>query len=324
MNYQKHYNLLIEKGKNRDSKILPYYEQHHIIPKSEGGLDDNSNLVKLTAREHFIAHWLLYRINPSIPARAFSFWRMCRGRGSTPKCHWIVISSRCYEEARLAHSKAISKALSGVKKSLEHSAKVGLALRGKKRTEEQKLKMRKKHIITKEGLDKIKETNKNKKYYTRKVIMLDKSTLDEIRNFDSLKQAALFVNLKNSNICAAIKNGSISGNYRWKYFDQESYIKKEDNTFKSRLNFIGDKNPNKSPEKREKLRLRSTGDNNHNAIKIIQSDLEGNYIKLWTCMATAAKSLNICSTNIQKCCIGKRKKAGGYTWKYNNYKHKPQ
>jgi hypothetical protein len=32
MNYKKHYDLLIQKGKSREA-INGYYESHHIIPK---------------------------------------------------------------------------------------------------------------------------------------------------------------------------------------------------------------------------------------------------------------------------------------------------
>lgn len=39
-----------------------YCEIHHIVPRSFGGSDDNSNLVNLTAREHFIAHKLLFNV----------------------------------------------------------------------------------------------------------------------------------------------------------------------------------------------------------------------------------------------------------------------
>jgi hypothetical protein len=39
-----------------------YFEQHHIIPKSLGGSNNKDNLVKLTAREHFICHWLLTKM----------------------------------------------------------------------------------------------------------------------------------------------------------------------------------------------------------------------------------------------------------------------
>jgi hypothetical protein len=39
-----------------------YTEKHHIIPKSMGGSNKSSNLVKLSARQHFVAHWLLTKI----------------------------------------------------------------------------------------------------------------------------------------------------------------------------------------------------------------------------------------------------------------------
>ena len=118
-----------------------YCEMHHIIPRSEGGSDEPSNIVALTAREHFLAHWLLYRAAPYILSRAFSFWRMCNGRGKVSPENWITISSRSYEEARVAHSHAISQKLSNRKKSPEHVAKVAKANTGKKRSEESKLKM---------------------------------------------------------------------------------------------------------------------------------------------------------------------------------------
>ena len=62
MNYKRHYELLIDKAKNRT--LDGYKERHHIIPKSFGGTDDKENLVDLTAREHFIAHLLLVYIHP--------------------------------------------------------------------------------------------------------------------------------------------------------------------------------------------------------------------------------------------------------------------
>ena len=59
MNYQDHYNRLIETRKSRSIVENTCYERHHIIMRSMGGTDDSENIVKLTPREHFIAHWLL-------------------------------------------------------------------------------------------------------------------------------------------------------------------------------------------------------------------------------------------------------------------------
>jgi hypothetical protein len=55
--YSQTYCSIIERAKSR--LIEGYTERHHIIPKSMGGSDDLSNLVDLTAREHFICHLLL-------------------------------------------------------------------------------------------------------------------------------------------------------------------------------------------------------------------------------------------------------------------------
>jgi len=169
MNYNKHYRLLIEKARNRILKDTTYIEIHHIVPKSEGGNDDIGNLAKLTAREHFIAHWLLYRMDPTKDSRAFSFWRMCNGRGKVSIDNWIIIPSRAYEEARAAHSIAISKSLKGRKKSTEHLEKIAAANRGKKRSAEAKSKMslaKKGKPLTQEHKDHMKGRtpwNKNKK-----------------------------------------------------------------------------------------------------------------------------------------------------------------
>lgn len=66
MNYIKIYNRLICNAKNesRQKGSEVYYENHHILPRCLEGTDEKDNLVLLTAREHFIAHWLLIKIHP--------------------------------------------------------------------------------------------------------------------------------------------------------------------------------------------------------------------------------------------------------------------
>ena len=59
MDYKSVYDKLILKAKNRIISPKEYYEKHHIIPKSIGGSDIDNNLVKLTYKEHYIAHKLL-------------------------------------------------------------------------------------------------------------------------------------------------------------------------------------------------------------------------------------------------------------------------
>lgn len=61
MNYQRIYDSLISNAQSR-KETSGYTEIHHIHPKSLGGTDGEDNLVTLTAKEHYVAHHLLYLI----------------------------------------------------------------------------------------------------------------------------------------------------------------------------------------------------------------------------------------------------------------------
>ena len=106
MNYQRLYNLIIEKAKseNRIRSKNRYYEAHHIIPKFIGGTGlvsqwkTHSNIVLLTAREHYVCHWLLTRIYPNSKKAAYAFWMMTTGGNKYQERYRP--SSRTYKEAR--------------------------------------------------------------------------------------------------------------------------------------------------------------------------------------------------------------------------------
>ena len=59
--YKNWYDSIIATATHRI--LITYTEKHHIIPRSLGGDDSSTNLVELTAREHFICHWLLTKIH---------------------------------------------------------------------------------------------------------------------------------------------------------------------------------------------------------------------------------------------------------------------
>ena len=69
MNYLKVYSQLCDSRKSRglDPKTFEqeYVELHHIVPRCLGGSNEKRNLVMLTNREHFLAHWLLTKIYPN-------------------------------------------------------------------------------------------------------------------------------------------------------------------------------------------------------------------------------------------------------------------
>lgn len=62
--YTKWYFNIINAAQNRT--IIGYTETHHIIPKSLGGDNSVSNLVVLSAKEHFICHLLLAKMTKGI------------------------------------------------------------------------------------------------------------------------------------------------------------------------------------------------------------------------------------------------------------------
>jgi hypothetical protein len=87
MNYKKHYDLLIEKAKNRTYD--GYVELHHIVPRCLGGSDDRTNLVPLTPEEHYVAHQLLVKIHPGNYALVKAAAMMVPSRPSNRLYGWI-------------------------------------------------------------------------------------------------------------------------------------------------------------------------------------------------------------------------------------------
>lgn len=87
MNYNKHYNNLIIKAKNR--KYQGYTETHHILPKCMGGNDEISNLVELTPEEHYVAHQLLIKIYPENQKLVHAAMMMCASRKGNKVYGWL-------------------------------------------------------------------------------------------------------------------------------------------------------------------------------------------------------------------------------------------
>jgi hypothetical protein len=129
--YSRWYEALVTKAQNRT--IDGYVEAHHIIPRSFGGNDSKANLVKLTAREHYIAHALLWKMKfagvyGSKMAFAFNTFinkMVTEVRGVH---HTYTISSRTYEVFRKEYSRLLK----------EKWAREGANFKGKKHSEETK------------------------------------------------------------------------------------------------------------------------------------------------------------------------------------------
>lgn len=122
MQYLNIYNQLIEKAKHRDAPSK--YEKHHIIPKSLGGANNTLNLVKLSIREHFVAHRLLTKIHSGEAQKKmwFAYYRLCNR-------HQIT-NSRAYEQAKLQSKKYLSEIHTGKTISESHKKAIREKCRG--------------------------------------------------------------------------------------------------------------------------------------------------------------------------------------------------
>jgi len=139
MDYKRQYDLLIEKARQRGT-VEGYKEKHHIIPKCMGGSNKKENLVELTAREHYVAHRLLYaQYRTRQMAQAWN--GMCRaGKHHAGR----IFSNRQYERARIAFSESQKKykvRTTSVKWSEEHRKKLRDAQTGKKLSDETRKKI---------------------------------------------------------------------------------------------------------------------------------------------------------------------------------------
>lgn len=133
MDYFTVYEDLIEhrKGNIPDG----YVEIHHIIPKCLGGGDESENLVKLSAREHFIAHLLLAKMFPFTGLVHAAFKMACINQASGI----VKIHSKLYEYLRTVHAKRVSTdKVAARKKSLSAKGKKQSPEHVKARTEARK------------------------------------------------------------------------------------------------------------------------------------------------------------------------------------------
>jgi 5-methylcytosine-specific restriction endonuclease McrA len=196
--YTRIYYSLIKKAQIRIVDSSTYIEKHHIIPKSFGGTNKKENLVALTAREHFICHWLLTKmVIGEYRQKMLLALSFMQGRNKRQQKYNTQITSKVYDRIRKEvaeicnihkHNrivsdetkrkisialtgkprdadtrKKISDAHIGKKQSTEHAQASALARTGLVRTEETKQKMRKKHKpLTSETKHKMSKSKKGR------------------------------------------------------------------------------------------------------------------------------------------------------------------
>jgi len=103
---------------------LGYCEKHHITPRGLGGGDEDTNIVKLTAREHYVAHLLLTKMFPfniqktAKMIRAWGAMMWWRSKNQERVCR---VNSRMFEILRVRFANILSISQTGMGNSQYNS-----------------------------------------------------------------------------------------------------------------------------------------------------------------------------------------------------------
>lgn len=110
--YLSWYLNIIASAQDRDLSQSTYVERHHILPKSLGGPDVKWNIVKLTGKEHFIAHKLLtkFTTGPAYYKMMHALWRMIGPKDQRERHR---VSATEYERIKSLNAQAMSDARKG-------------------------------------------------------------------------------------------------------------------------------------------------------------------------------------------------------------------
>lgn len=114
--YTKWYFSIIEESAKQSPE--GYFERHHIIPRCLNGSDDKSNIIKFSARKHFICHWLLTKMVPINTPEYYSLYKaFVLMSGQSENQQRYAIPSILFEQMKIEISRIKSISLIGEKNS---------------------------------------------------------------------------------------------------------------------------------------------------------------------------------------------------------------
>jgi len=130
--YETWYRQIIQRAKTRT--LATYTERHHIVPRSLSGSDDKDNLVDLTAKEHFICHWLLIKMHTGTNrGKMINALYMMQGQSARQKRYTSKITGRIYEHLRKEYAEYIRQQNTGNQITIEQREKIRQSKLGKSR-----------------------------------------------------------------------------------------------------------------------------------------------------------------------------------------------
>jgi hypothetical protein len=159
--YKQWYVNVISQAQKRILSKETYQERHHIVPQSIGGNNSKTNIVNLTAKEHFVCHRLLTRflVGESKMKMSFAAWIMITNNNPHQKRY--KVTSRVYE--------SIKKEMANVQRTQEHREKVKLGMRNSEK-QKNKVVWNKGIPMSDEQKQRLKEINTGKKHSPESII----------------------------------------------------------------------------------------------------------------------------------------------------------
>jgi hypothetical protein len=134
LHYLNRYNKFINTLK--DQVVEGYTEKHHIVPRSHNGTHDESNLIRLTPRQHYVAHWLLWKAYKGSMITAFHYMNGVKRYGKRLNSKTVeLLRLEDFERRKGRKHTAESNEINrqkhlGKKLSIEHKKKISQALKG--------------------------------------------------------------------------------------------------------------------------------------------------------------------------------------------------
>lgn len=240
----------MRKTKNRNLEESTYIEKHHIFPysifKINNGRYTSKYIVKLTAREHFVARHLLWKYYQKkygdkdyrTKKMLYAFWQMKRLKNKfLLNSHWFEMAKKSFiemqtgrrfseetkEKMRMSHTgynmpnsqkNNISKALLNKKKSKEHSKNISLAKQGNKHPQFGKNR-------SEQEKRKISETLRKTSTLKKMVIRYSPKTQEKVEFESTMEAERQTEGANNSKICACAngKRKTHKG-YLWYYKEE--------------------------------------------------------------------------------------------------------
>lgn len=273
--YTRWYFRIIETARN--SSFIGYTERHHIVPKSLGGSNTKDNVVRLSARQHFVCHLLLIKMT-SVSDQV----KMIYAARHMSICH------------RKEHYRVTSITYERLKRQASESMRGntrGASNKGKKRTLEQR-----KRMMGGSGNTKPRSAETRRKSSLAK--MGNKYGLGHKRTSEQKLKASLKLTGQKRTL-EQRKNISVALMGKTKDIPKHCGL----------CHDVG--------HNRFGCPKRSTSDKQSDKQKrTLQFTYEGLFLAEYPSVKVASQLTSISYSNITGCCAGKRNRAGGYVWRY--------